>query len=286
MTHFKLALVALTSSLLLTVSARAEPAGKTALWKSEWPEFSWPEGATTLAAGLATGALALGTPPEEPRWRGGVLFDDAVRDSVRLSSADARATARSVGDMPYYAAAVLPLIVDPLIVAWWAKGDGKAALNLELIGLEAFSYAGLLSFVSTRLSVRERPDATECRLREADDSRCEADTEAFWSGHTSIVAASAGLVCAHHQYMPLWGGGGADALACVLASSSMLVTAGSRLLADRHYTTDVLAGLGVGLAAGYGVPTLLHYWRRRSDVGVAVQVEPGGGASLRLAGSF
>jgi len=29
-----------------------------------------------------------------------------------------------------------------------------------------------------------------------------------------------------------------------------------RIAADRHYLTDVLAGAGVGLAIGYGVPAL------------------------------
>jgi membrane-associated phospholipid phosphatase len=276
----------LAASLLVAAPVAAEPSRNRTLWQREWPVFSWTEGALTLAAGLGTAALALQEPPADPHWRGGVLFDDAVRDSVRLSSPTGRQTARSIGDMPYYAAGVLPLIVDPLIVAWWSKHDGKAAVNLELMGIEAFSYAGLLSFVSTRLSVRERPDTTECRRNELDDSRCEPDTEAFWSGHTSIVAASAGLVCAHHQYLPLWGGGAGDVVACALATSGALVTAGSRLLADRHYATDVVVGLGVGFAAGYAVPTLLHYRRRRADVAVWAQPELGSGATLRLAGTF
>jgi membrane-associated phospholipid phosphatase len=253
-------------------------------WHDDWPTFSWSEGALTLAAGVSTGFLALQTPPESPRWRGGVLFDDAVRDTARLKSAQARHVARRVGDMPYYAAGLLPLLVDP-VVALWAHGEPKTALNLELMGLEAFSYAGLLSFVSTRISIRERPDATECR-RHQPAGNCPVDNEAFWSGHTSIVAASAGLVCAHHQYLPLWGGGAGDVAACALAATGAVVTGVSRIMADRHYTTDVLAGSAIGVLAGYGVPTLLHYTRHRQVRVTVAPSELGDGASLHLLGSF
>jgi membrane-associated phospholipid phosphatase len=32
-----------------------------------------------------------------------------------------------------------------------------------------------------------------------------------------------------------------------------------RIMGDRHYLSDVLAGGALGFAFGYGVPTLLHY---------------------------
>jgi membrane-associated phospholipid phosphatase len=279
------ALVALLlSANALAATPQTPSSSQRRLWRAEWPTFSGYEAAGMLSAAGGTLALALMSPPSEPRWTGGVLFDEPVRDALRLSSPGARQTARRVGDYPYWFAAALPLIADPL-VALSVDGDSRAASNIALIGLEAFSYAGLSSFISTRISVRERPDTTECRQQGAPD--CEFDTEAFWSGHTSIVAASAGLVCAHHRFMPLWGGGLADVGACALASSGALVTAGSRLLADRHYATDVIVGLGVGFGIGYGVPVLLHY-RYDELPAVAFDVRPldGGGATLRIAGRF
>lgn len=255
------------------------------LWRDSWPTFSWLEGAATVAAGAGTLALALNPPPDDPRWQGGILFDDATRDAVRLSSQRARKTARTVGDWPYYTAGVIPLVIDPIFVAWLGHGDGKAALNLGLMGLEAFSYAGFLSFVSTRLSVRERPDSSECRRQPGAD--CEVDTESFWSGHTSIVAASAGLVCSSHRYMALWGGSVLDAGACVLATGGALTTGISRIMADRHYASDVLVGGLVGFAAGYAVPVLLHYERRRPGITVSIQSNaqcPGG--CVGVAGTF
>jgi membrane-associated phospholipid phosphatase len=281
------------AACLVSASARAQNAQTRPtnagiappLWRPAWRDFSWIEGATTVSAGAATLVLALHRPPDEPRWRGGILFDDPVRRSLRLSSPDARATARRIGDWPYYMAGIMPLLADP-IVAWLAHDDAHAAVNAELMALEAFSYAGLLSFVSTRISVRERPDTTECRRQSADGAACERDTEAFWSGHTTIVAASAGIVCANHRAMPLWGSAAADVSACVASSSAALVTAISRLAADRHYATDVLVGFSVGFGFGFGVPTLLHYGRASLPVTVAVQPVPSGGALLSLAGAL
>jgi membrane-associated phospholipid phosphatase len=240
-----------------------------------------------VAAGVGTGVLFMLKTPTDPRWEGGVLFDDDVRDALRLESPDARRKVRAWGDLPYYAAPVLPLLIDPLIVAWAVRGDRKAALNLELVSLEAFSYAGLLSYVSTRISARERPDSAECRRTSDDPKACKVDTESFYSGHTTIAAASAGIVCANHRAMPLWGSAAADIGACALATTGAVASGLSRIASDRHYATDVIAGFGMGFGIGYAVPTLLHYSHSGTDV--TVSVSPGGpctAACLKVAGSF
>jgi membrane-associated phospholipid phosphatase len=38
-----------------------------------------------------------------------------------------------------------------------------------------------------------------------------------------------------------------------------LATGTARIVNDRHWATDVTAGLIVGAAAGYVLPTLMHY---------------------------
>lgn len=254
------------------------------LWKNEWPTFQWWEGAGTIAAAAGTAALFVLEPPHDARWKGGIGFDEAIRKGVRLKSESGREKVASIGDIPYFAAPLLPLIVDPLIVAWAVHDDSKAALNMELMALEAFAYTGFMSFVSTRLSVRERPDSRQClQDNVGDPSVCgETDTEAFWSGHTSMVAASAGLVCANHVYMPLWGHPLADAGACALATTGAALTAVSRLMADRHYATDVLVGFGVGFGFGYAVPTLFHYSRKKTPVVLSIQPGACAGGCLTL----
>lgn len=257
------------------------------LWKREWPTFSRLEGVATVAAGAGTGVLFLLKPPEDARWQGGILFDDRVRRGLRLDSANARLRVAQWGDIPYYASPVIPLVLDPLVSAWLVHGDTKAAVNLTMVGLEAFSYAGLLSFVSTRASVRERPDSTECLRTHDNPDECERDTESFYSGHTTIAAASAGIVCANHRAMPLWGSRAADIGACALATTGAVAGGVTRILADRHYATDVITGFGIGFGIGYAVPTLLHY--SHEDTNVSVSLAPGSpctGACLKIAGSF
>ena len=33
-------------------------------------------------------------------------------------------------------------------------------------------------------------------------------------------------------------------------------------MADRHWVSDVLTGGAIGFFTGYGLPMLLHYWKR------------------------
>ena len=257
------------------------------MWRQAWPTFSRWEGVGTIAAGLGTGALLLVSPPREARWEGGILFDDGARRSLRLKSETARHTVRRLGDIPYFAAPLLPMLIDPLIVAWLGRGDAKAALNLELVALEAFSYSGFGAFLSTRIARRERPDSSECWRLHPDGEGCPLDTESFYSGHNSIVATSAGLVCASHSRMPLWGNPIADASACALATTAAVASGVSRIAADRHYATDVLAGFGIGFGIGYAVPVLLHYSHAHHEL--ALSLRPGGpctAACLHLSGSF
>ena len=290
MRSFRAIVAALTvaSGLFMSHVSEAAPteSAESSMWRREWPTFSPVEGVATIAAGAGTLVLFMLKPPSDPRWEGGILFDDPVRNTMRLHSESARKQVRSWGDMPYFAAPVIPLIIDPLIASWAVRGDTKAAVNLEAIGLEAFSYAGLASFVSTRISVRERPDSSECR-RAHPDAPCEPDTESFYSGHTTIAAASAGIVCANHRVMPLWGSRPADIGACAVATTGAVASGVSRLLADRHYATDVIVGFGFGFGFGYAIPTLLHYARRQTEV--SLTLAPGGpctAACLKLGGSF
>jgi membrane-associated phospholipid phosphatase len=271
---------------------RAESAGEPSdtqpsMWRKEWPKFSWVEGVATVAAGVGTLALVLAGPSEEARWEGGILFDDAVRSGVRLRSAGARNSAAHLGDWPYYAAGIVPLLIDPIAVAWLGNHDPIAAANLAMTGLEAFSYSGLLSFVSTRTSSRQRPDSSECYARHPDGAGCGVDTESFWSGHTTIAATSAGLVCANHRYLPLWKYPSLDVAACVLSSAGAVVTGTSRLMADRHYLSDVLVGGAVGFGIGYAVPVLLHYSATAVPVTLSVRTAPPCEAGcLSVGGSF
>jgi membrane-associated phospholipid phosphatase len=109
---------------------------------------------------------------------------------------------------------------------------------------------------------RERPYGRVCGdelPEESRDCRRNSRHRSFFSGHTSIAFAAAGLSCTHHMNLGLYGGGGADAAAC---GASLLVAASTgalRMAGDVHYATDVGVGAIWGSLAGFGLPWLLHY---------------------------
>ncbi|NUO54564.1 MAG: phosphatase PAP2 family protein [Polyangiaceae bacterium] len=232
------------------------------LWRDEWPQFRAIEGFFTTGALLGMLVFMRAGTATEPRWSGGILFDDAARDALRLHTPQARRTAQKVGDVTYFMFPVIPIGVDVLISSLAVRQDTKAALNLTLVSGEAFAYSGFLSFVVNWASARERPEVTGCRESNGGDvSKCNllSRTESFYSGHTAMAATSAGVVCANHAYMPLWGHPAADAFACALASATAATTGMTRVLGDRHYMSDVILGSVMGFGIGYSVPTLLHY---------------------------
>jgi hypothetical protein len=249
----------------LATSAAADPmlADRVSLWHQEWPQFRTSEGIATLAAGIITGAIVLYGPTKTPRWRGGILFDDAVRDALRARDPHTHQVFRTIGDYTYHLSPVLPFF-DALIVSTVGHSDPKLAINLTAMTFEAYSYSGVSAFIATETSARERPD-----------------------GSAAISATGAGLTCANHSRIPLWGSPVADATACVLASLNALTTATTRVVADRHYASDVILGAGIGFGFGYAVPVLLHYSYPKSDLTLNVAPDPScGGNCIGVRGTF
>jgi len=280
-------LVALASGLRLGMaqaqSASLDPpllVEKNSLWRDEWPAFRTSEGIAAIAAGLASAAIVIAGPIEQPRWQGPILFDEAVRNSLRASDPEARRTYKAVGDWTYRLAPLLPL-VDVFFVSAIGHKDSKLALNLAGILGEAYSYSGLLSVVSTQLSARKRPYA-DC------NGGGECDTQSFYSGHSAIAATSAGLMCANHTRIALYGSPVLDIGSCVLLSVNAVVTATSRIAADRHYATDVIVGTGFGFAFGYAVPVLLHYsYGPKNERALVFAPDPScGGNCISVRGAF
>jgi membrane-associated phospholipid phosphatase len=79
------------------------------------------------------------------------------------------------------------------------------------------------------------------------------------SGHSTASFTLAGLTCIHHAYLPLYGGGAPDALACAGSMAAATTVAMMRVVSDQHYLSDVIIGSAFGALAGVGMPWLLHY---------------------------
>lgn len=222
--------------------------------------------------------IVLVGPAQHPRWEGGILFDEAARNELRARDPETRARFRTVGNYTYHLSPLIP-IIDVLVVSAIGHGDRKLAENLGLITLEAYSYTGLSAFVSTEISARARPDA-QCQ-----SSECTADTQSFFSGHAAISATAAGLVCANHSRIALYENAWADAAICALSAANALATATTRVVADRHYASDVIVGTSVGFSIGYAVPVLLHYSHAGRQVAIGADPTCGGNC-IGLTGTF
>jgi hypothetical protein len=107
------------------------------MWKHGWPTPSRVGGVATLASSAATLAPFRLEPPRGARWQGGIRFDEQLSDRFRLRSAEAASRGRAWTHLPLFTAPLAPLVIDPLVASWLARGNTRAALNLELVGAEA-----------------------------------------------------------------------------------------------------------------------------------------------------
>ncbi len=239
-------------------------------WNPAWPKFRPVEYAVTGVAGLASLGIYFGVRnASEPRWTGGILFDDAVRSGIRLHTRRTLGTARFTSDVAALATATWVVGLDSLAVPV-VRGKPDIGAQLTLMDSEAFALATLLSNSMFKLIARARPSYVDCENDPYFDSLCHKnDTSSFPSGHATFVFTAAGLSCAHHLHLALYGNRTADVLACGGTIGFATLTASLRVFGDRHYVTDILAGALIGFGVGYGVPTLLHYGHASREPGAA-----------------
>jgi membrane-associated phospholipid phosphatase len=153
------------------------------------------------------------------------------------------------------------MVVDNLIVAWGVHGESEVALQMSVANAEAHSFSfALVSWVK-RLTGRARPYAAECETDPEYSSDCNSGRKyrSFYSGHATSTAVGAGLLCAHHLHLPLYGYPELDTGVCAAGIALTLTTCALRIASDNHWTSDVAVGHLVGFASGYLIPTLFFY---------------------------
>jgi hypothetical protein len=152
-----------------------------------------------------------------------------------------------------------------VIVPALVHDQGRYAIQDTAIMINAVLTTALATDLAKTLFARRRPDATYARRAEG-EARVSSRREmrSFFSGHASLscsIAASASTLAFLRGYE----------LAPYLALGSgaaALTTSILRMVADRHWATDVLAGVVVGTLAGVLIPLALHP-RERPDGGPA-----------------
>jgi membrane-associated phospholipid phosphatase len=266
--------IAVAVTLASTSAKAGERQDLSGGWPADWMRIGPAEGA--VIGGLATSAIALQLllrGPSSPRWDRPILFDDGVRNALRASSPEARSRAAGWSDVGYYGLPLYPIVVDAGLVAWLGRGKSDAALQLALINAEALAINGLLTTILQRSIGRARPFVRACATDPRPECSDEDRNTAFVSGHASMAFTAASALCVQHARLNLYGS--ADAIVCPAALAIAATTGVLRIVADRHWATDVLAGAALGATVG----TIVSSLHLRSD-GVASTA----GLSLPLAG--
>jgi membrane-associated phospholipid phosphatase len=198
---------------------------------STWEYFAIP------AANAATLTIVLTVHPP-PRWRGGILFDNWARRGLRLNSEAARSHAGTASTLLVVALGLSPPLIDAGLLTGWIHQRRDLAWQMLVLDAEVLTLTGLVTTTTTHLVGRERPSG----LRE-DDS--------FFSGHASVGAAAATLLCLQHLDLDLLGNKAADAAVCGVAAAASVSNSFFRMMADRHYASDIIVGTAVGIGSAF-----------------------------------
>ncbi|MFO0561606.1 MAG: phosphatase PAP2 family protein [Polyangiales bacterium] len=216
--------------------------------------------ATALSALVASRAEA----QPVPRWQYATRID---RDASRVLRAEDPRTRRAADTASWVV--VGTLMAAPIAVAEGAaldRGASQLAVGEAVLSL-AIPYAStaLIGFGAKYLFARERPYAARAGLasRCADGAasrrgECDWDRNgSFPSLHSALGFAAAGALCV--QSLRFAPSGTSDALACGAATFSATIGAMLRMVADKHYVTDVLVGSLLGLTLSVATSWALHF---------------------------
>jgi membrane-associated phospholipid phosphatase len=257
---------ALFASTFLAVDAKAEPEPAKGDHRLVWdyPRFRPWEYTTTLGVTL-TGFFVeskAGDYSPKTRW-GGILFDDAVRTTLVSTNPETRDRVAKISDITWNATQYFPIFVDSLFVPLVTdKLNFDVASQMLLIDWQVQSLAFFLLRIGHRAIGRERPSLQECAANKNYDGACanpDSGHASFFSGHSLMAFTGAALTCTHHAHLALYDSNIGGAIACGVTMASASATAVMRLVADKHWATDVALGVGLGLTMGFGMPYLLHY---------------------------
>jgi membrane-associated phospholipid phosphatase len=287
--------VALASLTLSGAPASAGPRAQRVEWSPSWHRVRPWEYATT-AATLGWGFyLRFGAAAPSSDWRGGVLFDDGLLDAVAIEGHESRRSVAKTTDNLFYGAMAYRL-VDSALLPWLIHGSPDVALQMSMIDLQAFGVVASVLWSVQVLVGRERPVVTR-RCPDpaiaASEPKCDPDSaernRSLIAGHPAVGITAAGLTCLHHAHLPLYGRDG-DILACGLMIGAATFNGLGRVMTEQHYPSDLVLGVGLGVTAGYVIPSALHYGfgsgRRPETSMVVIPFASDQGVGANLAGIF
>jgi membrane-associated phospholipid phosphatase len=266
-------------------------------WRDGWRRVGVAEYTSTALLGAGILALHWVDRANEAHWDGPIVHDDWMRDTLRISSRSGRSDAATVSDVLDFVALGHLFLVDNLAVTAIGDSNADVAWQMFVINVQSYALSSFANRLTKRLAQRARPYVEPCRRDSEVDDRCGTLSayESFYSGHATSTATSAGLICAHHTHLALYGGGAADVATCLAAVGFTTATGALRIASDNHWATDVLVGHVSGYLAGYLLPTLVYYGEVRTepldDTGAGVRamgfvLPRGDGVELGILGVF
>ena len=240
-------------------SPEARPDGHRLKWT--YPRFRVWQYVSSFAVSGTNLYLQYGTGDfPEGRWNEPLPLDEPLRDGLRADTARGRENAAVVSDYLWDVSQYYAVIVDSLLVPLaFDNLNFDVAWQMSMLNWQAIGAAFLVTRTTHVLVGRSRPSQYDCSTAAGASNPCVLSGPSFISGHFSMAMTGAGLACAHHSALPLYGGGWPDAAICALLTATATTTGVLRVVADKHWPSDVVAGGLVGWASGFGLPWLLHY---------------------------
>lgn len=206
-----------------------------------------------LLGAFATTQFAL-QPPHDSRWTDRNGFDSGIRRGLRGGSSSSRDDASLASDVLFGGMGAA------LLGDWWWLREEHGLLRSVQIDTRWFLATNIVTRVAKISAARQRPYVQPCSRDGNWVSACgggDSAREGFFSGHASNTAMLAGLLCARH--LGRREVGAVDAVVCGGAAAGALTTGILRIVSDRHFATDVIAGWAVGGIFGYLLPSQLDY---------------------------
>lgn len=237
-------------------TAHAQDDGPRLQWRESWNRPAPYDWITTGVLLGATTALYFTRETEDGFWLRQNRFDEFGVNAFAAPTPRGRRVAAILSDITRILALTPPL-VDMGIAAsvdLTVAGRMSGAWGLSMSSM-AFLATG-----AKYLMRRERPLGRRCEGAQ-DDPYCEdgGRFRSFPSGHTAMAFAGASLTCTFHQRLPIFGNRRADIAACGTSLAVATLTGVLRMIANRHYISDVLVGALIGILSGWVIPTAMYF---------------------------
>lgn len=215
--------------------------GENLVW---WP---WIASFALSSVGLAIDALV---DTSEPRWSSVGAVDLSIAEGLLLGPTGRLRAARASDVLLF--SSVAATYLDAALWRHDDRSNSRTSYRLIMMDSLVFSMNTALVALVKGTVQRQRPVGRFCES-DPEFGGCQNGSinRSFFSGHASTSFTAASLMCAHQQ---LRGQTPLGRTQCIAGLGVATSTSVLRLVAGKHYASDVLVGAAVGFLLGYIFP--------------------------------